>query len=141
MKRKNEQRGELTASGFSDALKDIINTVGASATYALDEAVVETAKDVKKRIEGNARHWGWSADYYKGFRIQKNKDSRFATSVIIYHDAPGYRLVHLLEFGHRIEHLWGTGGEGWAQAYPHMQPAVENLDDLLLKNFKEKFEQ
>lgn len=140
MRRVNERKGEITASGFSAALKEIIDAEGASATYALNEAVLETAKEVKKRIENNAKHYGWSADYSKGFRIQKNVETRFGTSVIIYHDAPGYRLVHLLEFGHRIEHLWGTGGEGWARAYPHMQPAIENMDDLLLKNFKEKLE-
>ena len=113
MRHQNERRGELTASGFSAALKEIVDAEGAAATDALNEAVQETAKEVK---------------------------TRFGTSVIIYHDAPGYRLVHLLEFGHHIEHLWGTGGEGYAQPYPHLQPAVENMDDILLKIFKEKLE-
>lgn len=140
MRHQNERRGELTASGFSAALKEIVDAEGAAATDALNEAVQETAKEVKKRIENNAKHWEWSSDYVKGFRIQKNVETRFGTSVIIYHDAPGYRLVHLLEFGHHIEHLWGTGGEGYAQAYPHLQPAVENMDDILLKIFKEKLE-
>lgn len=132
--------GVASASAFSKELQAIFNEIGAEATSAMQEAVTETAKEVKNDIQTNAKHEGWSSDYSNGFAIVNQKDSRFGMSAIIYHKAPGYRLVHLLEFGHRIKYAYGHGKETTSPPFPHIQPAISNLDEKLLNKFKEKLE-
>ena len=132
--------GVASASAFSKELQSIFNEVGAEATSAMQEAVTETAKEVKNDIQTNAKHEGWSSDYSNGFAVVNQKDSRFGMSAIIYHKAPGYRLVHLLEFGHRIKYAYGHGKETTSPPFPHIQPAIDNLDQKLLEKFKEKLE-
>lgn len=132
--------GVASASAFSKELQAIFNKIGAEATSAMQEAVTETAKEVKNDIQTNAKHEGWSSDYSNGFAIVNQKDSRFGMSAIIYHKAPGYRLVHLLEFGHRIKYAYGHGKETTSPPFPHIQPAISNLDEKLLNKFKEKIE-
>lgn len=135
--KKNTSKGVSTASAFSKELQTIFNEIGAEATSALEEAIKEEAKEVKADITGNARKYGWSADYANGFSIHNSK-GRFGLTATIYHDAPGYRLVHLLEFGHRISKAYGRGGETTSPALPHIAPAIENLDQELVEKFKEK---
>ena len=132
--------GVASASAFSKEMQDIFNEIGAEATAAMQDAVTETAKEVKNDIQTNAKHKGWSSDYSNGFAIDNQKDSRFGMSAIIYHKAPGYRLVHLLEFGHRIKHAYGNGKETTSPALPHIQPAISDLDEKLLNKFKENLE-
>lgn len=132
--------GVASASAFSKELQAIFNEIGAEATSAMQEAVTETAKEVKNDIQTNAKHEGWSSDYSNGFTIVNQKDSRFGMSAIIYHKAPGYRLVHLLEFGHRIKYAYGHGKETTSPPFPHIQPAISNLDEKLLNKFKENLE-
>ena len=132
--------GAASASAFSKELQDIFNEIGAEATAAMQEAVSQTAKEVKSDIQRNAKHQGWSSEYANGFSIANQKDSRFGMSSIIYHVAPGYRLVHLLEFGHRIKYAYGHGKETTSPPFPHIEPAISDLDEKLLNNFKEKLE-
>lgn len=132
--------GVASASAFSKEMQSIFNDIGAEATAAMQEAVSDTAKEVKKDIQTNAKHQGWSSEYSNGFSIANQKDSRFGMSAIIYHVAPGYRLVHLLEFGHRIKYAYGRGKETTSPPFPHIQPAIENLDEKLLNKFKENLE-
>lgn len=133
---KYKRQGVGTATGFSQELMKIVNEVGVDAANALDEAVTEEAKEVKKRIQTNARAYGWGASYVNGFTTYK-QNTRFGRNVIIYNDDE-YRLVHLLEFGHRIEHIYGVGPEGESPAKPHIQPAIKNLPEELVQKFKEK---
>lgn len=132
--------GVASASAFSKEMQDIFNEIGAEATAAMQEAVTETAKEVKNDIQTNAKREGWSSDYSNGFAIANQKDSRFGMSAIIYHKAPGYRLVHLLEFGHRIKYAYGHGKETTSPPFPHIQPTISNLDEKLLNKFKENLE-
>ena len=132
--------GVASASAFSKEMQDIFNEIGAEATAAMQEAVTETAKEVKNDIQTNAKREGWSSDYSNGFAIVNQKDSRFGMSAIIYHKAPGYRLVHLLEFGHRIKYAYGHGKETTSPPFPHIQPTISDLDEKLLNKFKENLE-
>ena len=136
----NRSTGVASASAFSKEMQDIFNEIGAEATAAMQDAVTETAKEVKNDIQTNAKHKGWSSDYSNGFAIVNQKDSRFGMSAIIYHTAPGYRLVHLLEFGHCIKYAYGHGKETTSPPFPHIQPAISNLDEKLLNKFKENLE-
>lgn len=137
----NESSGKVaTASTFSKELQDIFNSIGAEATEALEDAVTETAKEIKKEIQQNAVRYGWGSGYTNGWLTQKQKDSRFGLNIVIYHDAPDYRLVHLLEFGHRIMHAYGYGHETTSPAFPHVGPAAEKAEELLLEKFKENLE-
>ena len=132
--------GVASASAFSKEMQDIFNEIGAEATAAMQDAVTETAKEVKNDIQTNAKHKGWSSDYSNGFAVVNQKDSRFGMSAIIYHKAPGYRLVHLLEFGHRIKYAYGHGKETTSPPFPHIEPAISDLDEKLLNKFKENLE-
>ena len=66
--------GVASASAFSKEMQSIFNDIGAEATAAMQEAVSDTAKEVKKDIQTNAKHQGWSSEYSNGFSIANQKD-------------------------------------------------------------------
>lgn len=136
MAKKSE--GVASASGFSKALQDILNEYGQSAKIALNEAIEEEAKEVKNQIKKNAKAKGWGNSYVNGFTTTKSS-TRLGLTVII-HNKDEYRLVHLLEFGHRIAHAYGSGKETESPALPHIAPAIEHLETDLIRKIEEKLE-
>ncbi len=104
---------------------------------ALPEATEKTAKEVAKQIESNARANGWKSDYSGSFGYELEKGRLFTKAVVGNKKKP--QLVHLLENGHSISYLYGhkKAGSGYAKPYPHVKPAVDNLENDFLKNVEE----
>lgn len=136
----HKNKGVSSAEAFSKELTDILNDAGAMGEWALKEAVDEQAKETRAEIIKNARAYGWDRSYTDDFSIRKSTD-RFGYHATIFHDSPEYRLVHLLEFGHRITHAFGVGGPTQSPAFPHIAPAVADLASDLVNRVKEKLEE
>lgn len=126
---------------FAKAMKEILSEYGDAATIAIQEAVDEEAKEVKDNIKKNAKSQGWSSKYVNGFTVTK-KNTRLGAQAIV-HNKTQYRLIHLLEFGHRVVNPYGNKNnkkETYAAAHPHVAPAIEHLEDDLIQKIGEKLQ-
>ena len=105
-----------------DLEKAIRNELNAYSELAADEvkrSVKETADEIKKEISENAPV-GESGKYAKSWRAKKTDESDTSVSYVVHANKDGYRLAHLLEFGH------AKRGGGRTAAQQHIKPAEEH---------------
>lgn len=129
------------SNDFSKAVRDILSEYGAEATVAVQEAVKEEANEVKDEIKRNAKARGWSSKYVNGFTVSE-KSTRLGMQSIV-HNKTEYRLIHLLEFGHRVVNPYGNKNNKKttsSPAFPHVAPAVEHLEEDLINKIGEKLQ-
>lgn len=120
-------------STFMQMLKDY----GDKATKAINLAVEDEAKDVRKEIRQNAGSAGIGGKRYKGgWQIKKTMRTMGVQCTVFNGSTPG--LVHLLEKGHRV--VVKGKQYGTAKAYEHVAPSTENLDKDLEEKIRQKLE-
>ncbi len=130
--------GKISVEELQSTLTEMIDEYGQGIVKgAIPEAVEKTAKETAKQIKSNASANGWKSDYSGGFGYEIEKGRLFTKAIVGNKKKPS--LVHLLENGHSIPYLYGhkRAGSGSAKAYPHVSPAVENLESELVKNVEE----
>lgn len=126
---------------FSVSMKAILDEFGKEATIAVQEAVIEEANEVKDQIKMNAKAYGWSSKYTGGFTVSE-LPSRLGSLAIV-HNKKEYRLIHLLEYGHRVVNPYGNKKNPktiTTRAFPHIAPAIEHLEEDLIKKVEEKLQ-
>ena len=96
---------ELTL--YADDVADVVKT-----------SVRDVTKETRKEISANAPK-GRTGKYAKSWRTKKLAETGSSVSYVVYATKDGYRIAHLLEFGHAKR----NGGR--TQAFEHIKPAEE----------------
>jgi hypothetical protein len=108
---------------LSDAIMEGLEEYKDLSTDAMKEAVENTAKNVKKEIQGKAPVR--TGKYKKSWKVTKTDENAEKLVMTVY--AGRYQLTHLLEHGH------AKRGGGRVAAIPHIAPAeadgVKELED------------
>lgn len=108
---------EMFASAIEDMFEEIDNSVMQAAEKAVDQSARKTAKCLRNsKLSGRKP---WSAEYIGGFASHSTKGAQ-PVGEVGNKAKPG--LVHLLEKGHATL----TGRR--TQAYPHMKPALAEME-------------
>lgn len=123
-----------------DALASEIDSIFAEFTeltnVQVQDAVMETANDMAKDISSRASGlFGGTGKYAKSWRAKEDAERITRLNVaaaVVYANANGYRLAHLLEKGH------AKRGGGRVAGRPHIAPAEEAAKDTLVEKIKMK---
>lgn len=118
----------VSSDRFAIALLGILDDVVLATDENVGKAVAQsTRKGVKivKEKAGNTGLHKWSDRYVGGFSSSIDKNGKVVTGEIGNRKEPG--LVHLLEKGHATL----TGRR--TRAYPHMEPAYDEIHDDFIK--------
>lgn len=70
-----------------------------------------------------------SKSYNSGWTVKESKGKQ-GTSEVVWNET-NYQLTHLLEKGHLITNK--RNGIGWANAYPHIDPAFQDIKSPFMK--------
>lgn len=103
---------------LSKIVESELTSYAEKSTKVVKTAVKETAEEIKKNISSNAPV-GTRGKYAKSWRVKKTGETDSSVSYIIHANKDGYRLSHLLEFGH------AKRGGGRVGAKAHIKPAEE----------------
>lgn len=119
-------------SSFAATLESLLNDTVNACDDRVREAVEKSTKKGVKVVKKNAKKVGkhpWSARYVGGFRSRIEHTRLQTTGEIGNKTKPG--LVHLLEKGHATL----TGRR--TNAYPHMAPAFEEMQEEFVERVEE----
>ncbi len=103
---------------LSKAIADELTLLQESSTQAVKQAAKETAADIRDDIKSNAPR-GRSGKYAKSWRTRVTEETHTSITYTVHAGPDGYRLAHLLEYGH------AKRGGGRTKAISHIKPAEE----------------
>lgn len=110
---------KIPVEELSGAIEKELNAYAEKSVDVVKKAVKDTATDIKKDISNRAPV-GATGKYAKSWRTKKTAETDSSVSYVVHANKDGYRLAHLLEFGHALR----NGGR--SQAIPHIKPAEES---------------
>jgi hypothetical protein len=84
---------------LADAIEDELNIYAKGSAAVVKNAVKDAAKEIKDGISAGAPV-GVTGKYAKSWRVKKTAETDTSVSYVIHANKDGYRLAHLLEFGH-----------------------------------------
>lgn len=122
----------VNAGNLADAVNDIMLNYAAEVSEATAEVVPAVAKEAAKKLR-QASPKGATGEYRKSWSVRLEK-GRMQTLATVYAKAPGYRLAHLLEYGH------AKRGGGRVEGTEHIKPVEEWAIDETEKQIVEKLE-
>ena len=108
----------MKVSELSKAVCDELTQLQKTSTQAVKQAARETASDVRDDIKAGAPH-GKSGRYAGSWRTRMTEETMTSITYTVHAGPDGYRLAHLLEFGH------AKRGGGRTKMIPHIKPAEE----------------
>ena len=108
----------MKVSELSKAIADELTLLQESSTQAVKQAAKETATDIRDDIRASAPH-GRSGRYARSWRTKVTEETLTSITYTVHAGPDGYRLAHLLEFGH------AKRGGGRTKAISHIKPAEE----------------
>lgn len=119
------------ADKFAKGIEELIGPIAEACQAQANDAVAKSTRRGAKQLRGvytqGIGRKPWSEKYRKGFTSRVNKG--VVTEGVVGNKAkPG--LVHLLEKGHATL----TGRR--TKAYPHMEPAFEDMKDDFVKRMQ-----
>ncbi len=117
----------MKVSELSKTIADELTLLQESSTQAVKQAAKETATDVRDDIKSNAPH-GKSGKDAKSWRTRVTEETMTSITYTVHAGPDGYRLAHLLEFGH------AKRGGGRTRAISHIKPA----EDRGIQEFENK---
>jgi len=120
MARKHTSRMTITSSEISAAIKEQLNNYREDVTGVVREAVTDTLRDGLWEIGPAGQYQDRTGKYRQSFRIDTTITLVYAGGTL-YADERGYRLAHLLEYGHR------TRNGGKTRAFPHWRPVEKKM--------------
>ena len=120
-----------TIDGMAKAIAAELDAFTLDAQEATTEADNDTAAGALNAVKSKAKTYGWAGPYYKSLKVRKASRGLNVTAYV-YAEAPHYRLVHLLEHGHRA-----VNGR-MVKARPHFEAGQEFIDENIERIFKEK---
>jgi hypothetical protein len=121
----------VAVNGLADAVMAALQEFETEATEAVKESVVSAADACLASVKANSPKD--SGDYQKGWRVKKVYEGEHDMRVRVY-NKDHYQLTHLLEKGHALR------GGGRAQAFEHIGPVAEWVDENLTNIIKSNIE-
>ena len=118
---------KVTLEQFGAALEKIVDEYADSVYKTGIHAVEQATKQAQREVKANSSGIG-HGKYSGGWSTQVDKTEISATGYV-YNRRPG--LPHLLEFGH------AKVNGGRTEARPHVQPAQDAVDKVLMDKLKE----
>ena len=112
---------------LADAVNEQLEEYSKLSTEVVKTAVTKAGNSVKKDIGANAPRQ--TGKYAKSWRTKKTKETSTELVVTVY-SPPRYMLAHLLEHGHAKR----NGGR--VRAIPHIAPAEEAAEAVLLRDIE-----
>lgn len=100
-----------------------------NSTDVVKKSVKEAATEIKNEISDHAPV-GTSGKYAKSWRTKKTAETDTSVTYTVYANKDGYRLAHLLEFGHATRNGGRTSGK------PHIKPAEEKGEKDLMDKIR-----
>lgn len=98
-----------------------------SSTEAVKKAASDSAREIKEDVSKHAPV-GRTGKYAKSWRTKKTDETMTSVSYVVHAGPSGYRLAHLLEYGH------AKRGGGRVAARPHIKAA----ETRGIRSFEEK---
>lgn len=120
---------DMFAAGIEELIGNIPTACSEKLGKAVRQSVRKTAKELRSGTYGSSGKHAWSGEYMQGFASHSDIGGMTPEGQVGNKNKPG--LVHLLEKGHATL----TGRR--TQAYPHMKPAFQALEE----DFAERAEQ
>ena len=114
---------------MSDAIMDELEKYKDLAADDLKDAVKETAKTVRKKIQANAPVD--TGKYKKSWSVKNMHEDAESVDLVV-HSRNRYQIAHLLEHGH------AKRGGGRVAARPHIAAAEEKGEEQLVETIKQK---
>lgn len=111
---------EMFEATLDSLLNGVVKSCDTRVRKAVEQSTRKGTKIVKEKAAGVGKH-EWSERYISGFSSRIERGNMETTGEIGNKNKPG--LVHLLEKGHATL----TGRR--TNAYPHMAPAFEEMED------------
>lgn len=111
---------KTTVGNLDEAIMAELDQFAGMLPDEIMQAQKSAAKSAIKELKASSPGEG---KYHRGWKSKTTKTRTGAETVIYQGDQPG--LAHLLEYGHPI--VSGGRTVGQAKAFPHIDPATENV--------------
>lgn len=121
---------------FAEVVSDLLGQYGDSVVTAMTEVIPGVAKEASKKLRQTSPKK--TGAYRKSWHV-KTERKRIQVGAVVYAKAPGYRMAHLLEYGHatrgggrekgKVEHIKPV--EEWA-----IKEAEDRIIDRLERNMR-----
>ena len=120
---------KISITDLSEAVREELNGYRDIAIEAMDKAVDDAGKTVKKEIESRASSLFKGNTYAKSWRVKETAKTALGKQVTV-HSPSRYRIAHLLENGH------AKRGGGRVEGKPHIAPAEEIGEKQLMEDLE-----
>ena len=117
----------IKISELAGAIEKELTLQQKSSTEAVKKAASESAREIKDDVKKHAPV-GRTGKYAKNWRTKKTEETLTSVSYVVHAGPSGYRLAHLLEFGH------AKRGGGRTVAIPH----IKDAETRGIRQFEEK---
>ena len=118
---------KVSIDQLADAVNEQLQEYNKLSAKVVKAAVTKAGNAVKKDIGANAPKK--AGRYAKSWRTKKTKETSTELQVTVYSPSR-YMLAHLLEHGH------AKRGGGRVRAIPHIAPAEEAAEEVLMKDIE-----
>ena len=123
----------MKVNELSREIEGTLTAYAKTTAQKMKQAVKETADEVKSEISSNAPV-GHTGKYAKSWKTKKTEETDTSATYTVHANKDGYRLAHLLEFGHVKR------GGGRVRAIPHIKPAEDKGMEIFEKKLREDLE-
>ena len=136
------KRQRISPVQFEDAVMDILDQYGLACADVLERVLDDATVSAVLELQ-SVRHFapgGRTADNYApSWTYENRKVNRFRTEATVY-NSEHYRLTHLLEFGHIGKNGKRTDATWSVQAYPHIAPVNDKVQEEIVTEFRKRVE-
>lgn len=110
------------AMDFAEVVQRMMDHYTVQISEAVQATIPEVANEAAKKLRQTAPRRPGGGQYAKSWKV-KHEKGRLKVGATVYADAPGYRLAHLLEFGH------AKRGGGRVNGIVHIEPVERWAND------------
>ena len=122
MGRKRTSRMTISSSEVAAAIKEQLYNYRDGVTEVVRDAVTDTLQDGLRVIGPAGKYEDRRGKYRQSFRVDTTVTPVYAGGTL-YANEDGYRLAHLLEYGHK------TRSGGKTRAFPHWKPVEKKMTE------------
>ena len=112
----------VSSSKVAEAIKEQLNNYRDGVTEVVRDAVTDTLQDGLRTIGPAGKYEDRRGKYRQSFRVDTTITPVYAGGTL-YANEDGYRLAHLLEYGHK------TRSGGKTRAFSHWKPVEKKMTE------------